>query len=196
MDGIFPILVIIGIVNAIFKWAKKQQASANRDNHGAAPEKPWQRMLGDLTQTIEESMSGKQPAKTAQPAQVYKTLKAPALREGMGSGEGAAMPGSMANQQAPYIAGGEGAASPYSLSSASTSKPQELLPRLQSSLSGTAESASFTAKTADTRLVLEPVQNMYPALSLAINRDTLMQAVVMHEILTRPQDRRRRWRPR
>ncbi len=194
MDGIFTLIVIIGIANVIIKWVRKQ-AAVNQKNQGAAPENPWQRMMGDMTKTLEDTITGKPPEKVA-PTPVYKTLKTPVLREeGTGSGEGEAYPGSIADYRAPYIVGGETAASPYSLAGQSVSKPQEPVPMRYSSLPGKEESAAFTAKAADMRLSAEPGRPAQAALSLAFNRDSLMQAVVMHEILTRPQDnRRRRWK--
>lgn len=193
MDGLFTFIIIIGIVNSVIKWIKKQQASQNQGNQGAAPDKPWQRMIGDMAKTLEESISGKQPEKTA-PVPVYKTLKAPVSLEGTSSGEGSAYPQSVAGHSTPYIAAGEGDASPYSLQSEGASRPQEPLPQWRGNLPGEMEPVSLTAKAADTRLVTAPIQEVAPALNLTFNRDTLLQAVVMHEILTRPQERRRRWK--
>lgn len=195
MDGFFVLIAIFGIINMVIRWAKKQQASQNSSNQGAAPDKPWQRMMGDMAKTLEESISGKQPVKQPVPTPVYKTLKAPISTEGMGSGEGSAQPGSIAGWKPPYIAGGS-AASPYSLQSEGVSRLQEPLPQWRGSLPGSAESVSFTAKAADTQLVPDLTQESHSALSLAFNRDSLLRAVVMHEILTRPQERRRRWSPR
>lgn len=194
MDGFFTFLVIIGIISSIFKWAKKQQqAAGGSSNQGAAQEKPWQRMMGDMVKTLEENVTGKPPEKAMPPAPVYKTLKAPVLKEGMGGGEGLAVPGSITYQRPAHIVGGEGDASPYSLASEGLSMPQESMSKWHGSLPGTEGTIAFTTKAADTRVAAEPVQTSHPTLGLTFNRDSLMQAVVMHEILTRPQDRKRRW---
>ena len=196
MDGIFSFLVIIGIVNAIIKWARKQ-AAANQKGQGAAPEKPWQQMMGGMVRTLEEAVTGKTSGEAAPPAPAYKTLKSPVYREGISGGGAGASPSSIAGLQTPYIVGGETAASPYSLTGEGTSRPLEPLPQWHGSLPGTEGAAAFTMKTPDTSLAPEPAQEAQPALNLSFGRDSLMQAVVMHEILTRPQDnRRRRWMPR
>lgn len=153
-------------------------------------------MIGDMAKTLEDTMAGKQPGKAAPPAPVYRTPTAPAYTEGSSGSEGETSPGSTAYRQTPYIVGGETAASPYSLNGEGISRqPQEPLPTWRGSLPSTEGTVAFTAKMNDTYLTPGPYQEAHPALNLSFNRDSLMQAVIMHEILTRPQDRRRRWKP-
>ncbi len=188
MEGLFGFLVIIGIVNTIIKWAKKQSANGQQ-NQGASPEKPWQRMIGDIAKTVEESMSGKTPAKNVPVSPAYKTLKEAAYREGMGGGEGVS--GSAPAFQRPAtISLGAAAGSSYQPGEG-TSYPQEPIPQWHGSLGGTEGSLAFTANLKDVPAA-EQTAETRPALNLSFTRDSLMQAVVMHEILTRPQDKRRR----
>ena len=194
MDGFFVLIAIFGIVNMVIKWAKKQQASQNSSNQGAAPDKPWQRMMGDMARTFEESVTGKPPVKAAPPAPAKKTPASSIYGEGMG-GEGLAAPGSMTYQRpASYITGGDEAGSPYALAGEGMYRPLEPVQNWRGSLAGASEPIAFTTKMRESSAAAEPGQERHPALGLPFNRDSLMQAVVMHEILIRPQDRRRRWR--
>ncbi len=194
MDGFIAFLIIIGIVNAIIKWARKQVAN-NQKSGGAEPEKPWQRMIGDMAKTMEATMTGKQSVSAAPAAPVYKTLKAPVYNgEGAGSREEGTFSAGLNYQRPATISDAQLASSPYSLSAEGTSLPQEPAPKWHGSLPGTEGSMALTANIKDTP-VAERVHETYPALNLQFNRNTLVQAVVMQEILTRPQDRRRRWTP-
>ncbi len=194
MDGFFTFLIIIGIVNVIIKWVRKQVAN-NQKSGGTAPEKPWQRMIGDMAKTMETTMTGKQPISAAPAAPVYKTLKTSVYNgEGTGSGEGGTFSAGMNFQRPATISGVELASSPYSLSTEGTSLPQEPAPQWHGSLAGTEGTVAFTASIKNTP-VTERVQETYPALNLRFDRNSIVQAVVMQEILTRPQDRRRRWTP-
>jgi hypothetical protein len=194
LDGLFTFLIIIGIVNAIVKWARKQSADKQK-SEGATPEKPWQRMLGDMAKTMEETMTGKAPAGTAPTAPVYKTLKAAVYNgEGTGGGEGETFSAGMNYQRPATISGFELASGRNPPSTEGTSLPQEPAPQWHGSLAGTEGSVAFTTNIQDTTIT-ERVQETYPTLNLKFDRNSIMQAVVMQEILTRPQDRRRRWRP-
>ncbi len=188
MDGIFPILFVIGIVNAIIKWAKKQQASGQQ-SRGSTPDQSWKRMLGDIAQTLDSTLSGK----PAQQPTLPPVKPAPAVvpgGEGVYRGEGY---GAGAPTQRTLFSAGETAASPYSLSGGSHHKPSEEGEVWRGSLPGTEGAAAFTAKLADTSPVTSSAQEAVPNLQLRFDRDSLVQAVVMQEVLTRPQDRRRRW---
>lgn len=194
MDNIFVLLIIIGIVNSIIKWAKKQTTESKK-GQGAAPEKPWQRMIGDMAKSVEDAMTGKQPAGSATAAPVFKTLKAPVYNgEGSVGGAGETFSAGMAYQRPTSISGAELASSHYPQSTEGTSLPQEPLPQWHGSLPGTEGTVAFTANLKDAP-VTDRAQDAYPFLNLQFNRNTLVQAVVMQEILTRPQDRRRRWIP-
>jgi hypothetical protein len=189
LDGFIIFLIIIGIVNTVIKWARKQGA-ANQKSQGAAKDMPWQRMLGDMAKTMESTMTGKPPSGAAPAA----PLKEPVYNgEEAGGTEGTFSAG-MNYQRPATISGVQLASSPYSLSTEGTSLPQEPLPQWHGSLAGTEGSVAFTANIKDTP-VTERVQETYPTLNLKFNRNSIMQAVVMQEILTRPQDRKRRWRP-
>lgn len=194
MDGFITFLIIIGIVNAIIKWARKQVAN-NQKSGGASPEKPWQRMIGDMAKTMEATMAGKQPVSAAPAAPVYKTLKTPIYNgEGTGGGEGGTFSTSMNYQRPATISDAQLASSSYSLLAEGTSLPQEPAPQWHGSLPGTEGSVALASTLKYTPDTLN-VQETYPTLSLQFNRSSLVQAVVMQEILTRPQDRRRRWIP-
>ncbi len=185
MDDIFSLFVIFGIVSSIVKWAKKKQASG-QENQGAAPDQPWKRILGDVTQAFEEAIDGKPNAKPAQaPASsIYS--------EGTDGHEGYKSTTIAAARPVPYMEGGDGEASPYSLSGEGSSIAREPVSAWRGSLLGTIEAATVSARPADIQVVNEPGQQVRPALNLRFDRDSLVSAVVMHEILTRPKDRRRR----
>ncbi len=178
MDGIFAILVIFGIVNSIVKWAKKQQASQNRDNQGAAPDKPWQRMLGELSQSMEGAIPGKQqPVKRiVSPIRVHSPT-AKTWQEGEGGGEGTISEQSSFTTMAPSVQDTVHIAP----------SPEQW----HGSIPGPSEYEAFTPRKADVRVEAEPALS---APGLSFGRDSLMQAVIMHEILTRPQERKRRCR--
>jgi hypothetical protein len=189
LDGFVTFLIIIGIVNAIIKWARKQAADSKK-GQGAAPEKPWQRMIGDVAKTMEDAINGKQPAETAPVKPVFKTLKTPIFNsEGLGGGEDGSYSAGQGYQRPAAIAD-----SPGDQSTEGTSLPQEPAPQWHGSLPGTEGSVALTVNMKEMP-VLESAQESYPALNLQFNRNTLVQAVVMQEILARPQDRRRRWTP-
>jgi hypothetical protein len=189
VDGFITFLVIIGIVNAIIKWARKQTADSKK-GQGAAPDKPWQRMIGDMAKTMEATMTGKQPASTAPAVPVFKTLKTPIYNgEGTNSGTEGLFSSGLDYQRPATIADSLNAQS-----TEGTSLPQEPLPQWHGSLSGTEGSVALTAGFKDMSLT-DHAQEAYPTLNLRFNRDSLVQAVVMQEILARPQDRRRRWVP-
>lgn len=189
MDGFITFLVIIGIVNAIIKWARKQTADSKK-GQGAAPDKPWQRMIGDMAKSMEDAMTGKQAAGTAPAAPVFKTLKTPIFNgEGTNSGTEGSFSSGLDYQRPATIADSLNAQS-----SEGSSLPQEPLPQWHGSLSGTEGSVAFTSNLRDGTVSVH-AEETYPAMSFQFNRNTLVQAVVMREILTRPQDRRRRWIP-
>ena len=189
MDGLFTILFVIGIINAIFKWAKKQQGSG-QPGGGAAPDQPWKRLLGDITQTLDSTLSGKPVVVKQLPQPIRLAPTAAPGQEGSSGSEGYGS-GGAPMQRALYSAS-ETAASPYSLSGGSQPKASEQGKIWHGSLPGTEGVVSFTAKLADTSPV-EVSAEAVPDFQLRFDRDTLIHAVVMQEILTRPQDRRRRW---
>jgi hypothetical protein len=189
VDNIFTFLILIGIANVIIKWVRKQAAN-NQKSGGAEPEKPWQRMLGDMAKTMEATMAGKQTAGTAPAAPVFKTLKTPMNNDGgTGSGVAGSFSSDLDYQRPASIMDSIDVPS-----TEGTSAPQEPLPQWHGSLPGTEGSIALTANL-NKAPVMGRTQETYPALNLQFNRNSLVQAVVMQEILTRPQDRRRRWRP-
>ena len=188
MDGIFSILVLFGIISSIVKWVKKQ--GSGQQGSGTAPDQSWKRMLGDIAQTLDTTLSGK-PAQ--QPSLPPTVKPAPAFApggEGTYGGEGY---GAGGPTQRALFSASETAASPYTFFSGSQLRPSEQGEAWHGSLSGTEGAVGFTAKLADTSPATSSAQEAVPNLQLRFDRDSLVQAVVMQEILARPQDRRRRW---
>jgi len=190
MDGIFTILVLFGIFSSIAKWVKKQQGNGQQGS-GKVPDQPWKRMLGDVAKQLEDTMSGKTPM---QPAKLPPTIYRPApasQNEGARGSEGQHL-SNESGSSIPYLIGGEGAGSPYALSSEGISKPLDPLPAWRGSLTGTLD-AAYSSNEADIRAAAEQLQESNPTLRLNFDQDSLVSAIVMQEILTRPQDRKRRW---
>lgn len=176
MDGIIVILILFAVINGVVKAAKRQQSGSQGRR---APEQPWQRMLGDIGKSPQSPASGRQPDLLTTPLNPVKSAAPKTYREGTGS-EGQYAPGSLVNRKPP-----------------STS----LSPSFAEGESAPLSAPGSLAMAADA-VAAQPVAGSpmpgapHPAASplhLAFNRDALLQAVVMHEILTRPQDRKRRW---
>jgi len=221
MDGLFIVFILIGIVNAIFKWSKKQQATGGRQGQGAAPEKPWQRILGELSQTIEGSSSGeKWPAGKAFPTVIRKSIAPKVMPEGESSTEEWGATSNEYIEMTPNVVDNVystppkqqyqgsllGANSSLEGFSATTNEYIEMTPNVvdvihsmsprhqsHGSLSGTTSSIDLLATQSDEPAVTDSVLPVQPAFTLTFNRDALIQAVVMKEVLTHPRDRKRRW---
>ncbi len=176
MDGFVVLMILFAIVNVVLKAAKKQQAGSKGRR---TPEQPWQRMLGDIGKSFQGPASEKQPDLLMTPLNPVKSAAPKVYREGTGK-EGQYTPGSLANRQqmsvsiSPRLGEGE---------SAPLSAPGSLAMALDAEAVHPAGGSPMPAAA----------QPSASALHLAFNRDALLQAVVMHEILTRPQDRKRRW---
>jgi hypothetical protein len=179
---LFILLAIIGIINTVLKSAKRQQQTTGKpSSRGPAPEKPWQRMLGDLAETFEQEVSGKKPPiKTIPPISGAFPPPPSALREGDADDQEGY--GSTASVSVVSSQSGEG--------SAGAQVPQA---GWRGSLPGTDVSVALTANLTPQPALAEPVTVAPNGLGLTFTRDELIRAVVMNEILTRPQDRKRRW---
>lgn len=173
MDGIFVIIVLLGIVNVILRAAKKQQSGST----SRRSEQPWQRMLGDLGKSFQETASGKPPM----PLSPARPSAPKVYREGAGAYEGRSDSGGGPGLKAPALSSqtvtGEGVSAPVTW---------------RGSLPGTTE-AVMSVKAAPSPPIADSEQSAHAPLQLAFTRDSLLQAVVMQEVLTRPRDRRRRW---
>lgn len=178
---LFILLAVIGIINSVVKNARRQQQTSGNQDRGAGPDRPWQRMLGDLAETIEKEVTGKkqQPIKTTIPP-ISGSFPPPpsALQEGDADDQEGyrPVPGMSAVSSQP----GEGVSLPQTN-------------QWHGSLPGTEGAAAMTAYAAPAPDSAEPASASPNGLGLSLAKDDLVRAVVMSEILTRPQDRRRRW---
>ncbi len=177
---LFILLAIIGIINTVLKNAKRQQPTGN-PSRSPAPDKPWQRMLGDLAQTIEQEVSGKKPPiKTIAPISGAFPPPPSTLQEGEADDQEGY--GSTASVSVVSSQSGEGSV-----------RPQVPQAGWRGSLPGTEGSIALTANLAPQPASTEPAPVSQSGLGLTFTKDDLIKAVVMNEVLTRPQDRRRRW---
>ncbi len=190
MDGIFTILVLFGIFSSIAKWVKKQQGSGQQGG-STTPDQPWKRMLGDVAKQLDDTISGKMPLQPAKlPPTIFKPV-ASSQTEGAWGGEGQSQ-ASQSGSSVSYLAGGEGTGTPYAFSGEGVSTPLEPLPNFRGSMAGTLD-AAYSSNESDVRAAVEPMQELNDTLRMSFDRQSLVKAIVMQEILTRPQDRRRRW---
>jgi hypothetical protein len=179
-DLVTVIFIIFGIVSFINKKSK-QQHTTTKTGQGSEPEKPWQRMLGDVSKTIEQELTGKQPQKVFKPAPAGTALPSAFFPKA-----------SVQETPAPVTAEATMIPANY-VDTEGTSAPQQPLPAWHGSLTGTEGSVAATAAITPAQTAVFDARIVQPAIQFTFTKDTMLQAVVMSEILTRPADRRRRW---
>lgn len=190
MDGIFSIFILFGIISFIGKLIKGQKAPGQA-GQASTPEQPWKRMLGDVAKQMDEAFGGKpamQPAKL--PPTVYRPMSA-APAQSTRASEAQSMQSAMGGS-IPYFNSGEGSGSLSMPSLEGVSAPLEPLPTFRGSMTGTLDEAYSSSETSNLSAI---EQELSPSSTFRLNldRDSLVNAIVMQEVLTRPQDRRRRW---
>lgn len=205
-------IAIIVVVMLVVSSLAKLKEAGNKNNSGSqrggrksgpAPEQPWQQLLGgefaDIAKSFKKELgipdksnsTSKHANNQAKPAQVYKPKPNGTLSQRLEMSQTSI---EIAKGESNVVDRGKiigGSIEGAGFEGMSTYEGYENFENFEV-LDGFEDIVTETAPQANAKTQGIPVPKR-PEINIVFNQDTLVQAIVMNEILTRPIDRKRRW---
>ncbi len=192
---IFILFAIIGIINSVIKNAKRQGGNA-KGGAGTAPEQPWRKMMGSFTDALEKmEQDGK---KLSYPPKVGSTgvdsmqkIPAASMEKSQKWWPATSSQGERSGRLAVEQAGiSEGISLEGRAGGIVEGSAESFGSRMESRLTESWLEADAQSM-GDRSLLMTETITEGSEIKLQFTKDSLLQAVVMNEILTRPCNRRR-----